>query len=382
MYGPYLAYGDQTTYSRGNPWPSSGGSVPGNVGGPFLTIRKWYSDSNTVVDAFKSPFRYVGPQFAKYDSLPAASSSYPSLTPATDATLAAWGTTAIARCLPTNPVSDLAQFVGELRADGIPHIIGSSAFRERARTLKELPGDEYLNVEFGWKPFVSDIRKFAYAVQNSHYILEKFRQGSGQLMHRSYEWPEELSTVTVDEGMRIPPPALPTSLYENYQWSGQRYKVTSTYRKKWFEGAFMYHLAVGNSQTAKMARFAAEAKKLLGVRIDPDLVWNLTPWSWAVDWIGNFGDIVHNASAFSEDSLVMKYGYLMYHQKVTDTYTHSGTVYAGGARPTMTQTLGVEIKQRLPATPYGFGLTVDSFSERQWAILAALGLSRGSHKLA
>jgi hypothetical protein len=36
----------------------------------------------------------------------------------------------------------------------------------------------------------------------------------------------------------------------------------------------------------------------------------------------------------------------------------------------------VERKERIKATPFGFGLVDSDFTNRQWAILAALGITR------
>jgi len=38
-------------------------------------------------------------------------------------------------------------------------------------------------------------------------------------------------------------------------------------------------------------------------------------------------------------------------------------------------------KERAKATPYGFGVDPATFSEWQWSILAALGLTLGPHKM-
>jgi len=40
-----------------------------------------------------------------------------------------------------------------------------------------------------------------------------------------------------------------------------------------------------------------------------------------------------------------------------------------------------EKKERIRASPYGFGRTPGSFSDRQWSILTALGMSNGGNKL-
>jgi hypothetical protein len=131
-----------------------------------------------------------------------------------------------------------------------------------------------------------------------------------------------------------------------------------------------------------VARQVAIADKLLGARITPEVLWNLTPWSWAVDWFTNVGDVIHNVSRFMNDGLVMHYGYIMRKRSVTREYSHSGGVVrvANGTKPIgiLTQKFKTTVKERASATPWGFGLTFGSFTNRQKAIMAALGLTRGS----
>jgi hypothetical protein len=127
-----------------------------------------------------------------------------------------------------------------------------------------------------------------------------------------------------------------------------------------------------------MARLALEAKKLLGLSLTPDTVWNLTPWSWMVDWVSNAGDVVSNISDALFDGLVLRYGYMMEHTLTSDEYFFVGPTGfqpTNGPRPSSI-TLHHEVKKRVKATPYGFGLTWTSFTTRQLAILAALGITR------
>jgi hypothetical protein len=81
------------------------------------------------------------------------------------------------------------------------------------------------------------------------------------------------------------------------------------------------------------------------------------------------------------DSLVMRWGYIMCHYTCRDTYLAEGVSLKGNASGPLTQTFITDVKKRVKATPYGFGLDTGSFSERQWAILGALGISRGSRLL-
>jgi len=65
----------------------------------------------------------------------------------TDNSLDTYGAVAIARVEPTNPAADLSQALGELYRDGIPSLPG----RQDGNV-----GSEYLNLQFGWSPTISD----------------------------------------------------------------------------------------------------------------------------------------------------------------------------------------------------------------------------------
>jgi hypothetical protein len=86
-----------------------------------------------------------------------------------------------------------------------------------------------------------------------------------------------------------------------------------------------------------------------------------------------------NASALNNDGLVMHYGYMMRERTVTKVVTSQGAkMKINGRELNLRQTFTTTVKTRTKASPFGFGLTFDSFSGRQLAILGALGLTRGS----
>jgi hypothetical protein len=129
-----------------------------------------------------------------------------------------------------------------------------------------------------------------------------------------------------------------------------------------------------------MDRWAQEADKLLGIRITPEVLWDLEPWSWLVDWFSNVGDVFTNITRFSHDGLVMKYGYVMARFDMTDEHTSYGTLWKDATMSTGMSTIvrGNTVKMRQHATPFGFGLSPSTdFTARQWAIIGALGLTRG-----
>jgi len=289
------------------------------------------------------------------------------------------GSTAIARVLPTNPVANAAQFLGELREE-LPSVPGSHLVN-RDHSISNSVGHEYLNVEFGIKPMLSDFRKFGKAIRSSNAVLDQLRRDSGRLIRRRYAFPLEVTTEYTDMGNATVSPGLNSYLFVGNDTTSHLEKVRTTTRAYSFSGAFTYHYSDAPGALGNLRRAEQNANKLFGTRITPDVLWELTPWSWAVDWVANYGDVLHNLSAFANDGLVMAYGYVMCHETISDAYTLSGVKLKGSPPVTLTQTFTSEVKRRLKATPFGFGLDPASFSVRQWAILAALGLSRGSYTI-
>jgi hypothetical protein len=139
---------------------------------------------------------------------------------------------------------------------------------------------------------------------------------------------------------------------------------------------------MGSSIRDKSDRIAAEARKLAGLELTPAVVWNLAPWSWALDWQGNIGDSLHNMSRFAQDGLVMQYGYIMQSKTAEVTYTLTrGDLNTGLSNTALSHTVIAESKVRRTATPFGFGFDMTALNGRQSAILGALGISRGPRRL-
>jgi hypothetical protein len=367
--------------SRGNPISRLGNGVE-DIGGPWfhtkqsivsapmvISIRVPDSDfinhGNTVVGSM-----HIGNGTKMQNML----SDTPTIAEPSDSAMNADATTAIARCKPDNPAFSVAQEIGELR-EGIPRGIGLETWKSRTLTAKQA-GSEYLNVEFGWKPLVSDIQKAMYAVTHSHEILTQYHHDSGKLIHRRYDYPSTTTTSTGTFGGGTGPngPATLGSPYTTGATATIQKSMSST-TKKWFSGCFIYHVDMGSSNLDRLHRHYQDAQKLLGIGLTPDVVWELTPWSWLADWFTNTGDIMSNIRSFAFDGLVMTYGYIMQETKATNTYTLDipgwgvdGSSYHGSAVVSRVS------QKRLPGNPFGFGLTKANLSPRQLAILAAVGI--------
>lgn len=378
----------------------------GDYGSNFETVVNEYELRSPGIDTesvsgyttyvYRGPFAATG-----QGEIPQTSTRFPRIAPPPAEYLFALGGTAVSRCLPTSPAVDLATFLGEMR-EGLPKLAGMTATdaflraaKKKPRTPKPKPskgkrakkkvkqgGGEYLNYQFGIAPLLSDIRKLNDAVIKSDVIIKQFRRDSGRLIRRSYAFPvtEETTTTSTEYGRGLFP-ALPTPMYASTSSLDTTGTLVCTRKVKietWFSGGFTYYVDFDDDTLSRLHQKAQEIRRIYGVRLTPDVAWNLAPWSWAADWFANMGDVLKNASTLGADGLVMRYGYLMYKETVEDTYTHSGVNLKTGPTGPVSQVFRTVYKRRVKAHPYGFGLTDGDLSPRQLAILAALGISRGS----
>jgi len=328
---------------------------------------------------------YKGPVFA-YDPtvlLPGAAFGR-----ATNAVLKGQGTTAIARCKPTNHVSNLANDMTEIYHGQLPNLPGRRLWKPKTRRAKAA-GNEYLNVAFGWLPLVSDLQDAMYAAANSERLMKAYEENSGKPVRRRYVFPPEetasssLGTIPTNGHIGIQGD-WNTSYHTGFNDSNVPMpfqRTTTRYlREVWFSGCFTYYLPVEYKSRNRIARIAAQAEHLYGLELTPDVLWQVTPWTWAIDWFSNAGDVVSNLSSWATDGLVMSYGYLMERIIRETTYDLSGITQwrlaAGGHAQASPVTVRYESKRRIRATPFGFESDFSSLSLRQLAIAAALGLSK------
>jgi len=375
---PALQSTYQQTSSKGNPWFSMRDSGL-DIGGEFFTQkveREPHFQNVSVGTGGFVHYHYDGP-IAPY-SLNGLNQPYPAV-PTSKEDMAKFGTHAISQTIPTNPLSGMGQALGELK-DGLPRLLDIKNWREQAKHFRSLArkgGSEYLNVQFGWLPFVKDIRDFAKVTRNSSQLMDQLDRDSGKRVRRRFYFPDETSTTVLRPGTSYGDPPLHIGMYSS---PGQLQITNVKETKKWFSGCYTYYLPSMETKMGVIRRGEAYANKLYGLRLTPDLLWKLAPWSWAADWIGTTGDVIHNWSAFQNDGLVMPYAYVMETVKSTTTYEVPGLAFYDAGPVTAKQSITTIVKNRFVGTPYGFGLKPDvDFSPRQWAIIGALGLSKIPH---
>jgi len=309
------------------------------------------------------------------------------------------GTRAMRETMPTKSAANLAQGISELLVD-LPRLPLAS-LHEAQNLVKDTPkviGEEFLNQVFGWIPTVNDVVKICRAISKSRDILEQYERDSGRQVRRQYKYPVEVVNDLAKDAS-VGPVSNPQindylggmqkGFYEVTSpldpvkagaW-GQTTQTVQTSSSYWFSGAWLYHADEGNTLIDKMLALGRKADKLLGVKITPEVLWELAPWSWFIDWFANIGDIIAVNTHLANDNLVLRYGYLTRKSKRVVTVAQTDVRFTTW-RPSPIVFQGVLLETtRVRATPYGFGINTDSLSEMQWAILAALGLTKAPKKL-
>jgi hypothetical protein len=313
---------------------------------------------------------------------------FPTFTAPSSDKIKADGRRAIETTTPTTPDFKLAAFLGELR-EGLPSLIGNSIWKLRdLANLGDAVGGEHLNFQFAVKPLIGDVEKAARAVIAFNSKAKQVRRdGDGNhFVRRKLElYADAKTTIVADTpssnewqmaGYTGASGDIRTRYFANM---GRIMTYDESLSKAWFSGAFQFYLAQGHSFLEKSERYEQLANQLLGTRITADTLWQLTPWSWLIDWQADVGTFISNVTNLHNDSLVLRYGYVMHTTRMTRHRTVTGLrPHSGGTVPVaIGRSDEIILKTRTKSTPYGFDLQLGDLTTKQWSILGALGMTVG-----
>ncbi len=371
---------------------------PYDLGNEFQSTRTHLSLSHgayTARSAFRNAY-YRGPLllagYTDYVTGFTAPSGprYQNALPSFDLSL---GVKAMKETRPTKSVANLAQMLAELTLD-LPRLPYDALTSIRsAGDLRRKSGGEYLNVVFGWQPLVSDVLKICEAIVKSEAIVTQFMRDAGQNVRRTFKFDEERIYTPISNvpNQLLAFPLLSANPYGDLiktaggsTIGGLRGAVTTsqeTVQSYWFSCAWTYFMDDGTDAISRLRTGAQLAKKVLGLKLDLELLWELAPWSWMADWFVNIGDLIVVNNALANDSLVLRYGYLTRKIQSKRVASHPGIRFANGSTGEIRNVYHTRQTKRVRATPYGFGLTTGDLTVTQWAILAALGMTGGDNKM-
>lgn len=352
-----------------------------DTGHPFDTYKKLFASSNKRV-SLRLPSRigFVG------SYIPKALAGWAEIPPMTSNEIALNGTRLFNSAVPTASATNIVRTAGELVKDGLPSFYSRVIVQwQRNNSALRNAGSDYLNVSFGWLPFISDFLELLRTVIMSRDIVEQYVRDAGREVHRRRRMPfQTVSTSTkVLESNSFFREAQGLGNIDDWLAKYGRTSVVSTLRQEYtFTGMFMYFLHDQDEILDRARYYASLAEKLLGLQLTPSLLWELQPFSWLIDWNLNIGSYLHAAENYSRDGLVLKYGYLQRHSVANNEVTLSDMQLKNGRNakpfsmhPTWCSYLTMR-KERVRAQPFGFALSPPVYDGRQWATLAALAASR------
>jgi len=240
--------------------------------------------------------------------------------------------------------------------------------------------DDFLNHQFGWVPFIGDLRKFSQTFDDFHAIKAKLISNNDKWIRRRVvlddSWTER--EVSRGTGMGVEPLGyLVQALFvpgSSPTWSLVERKhnyVTAVGSYKYYRPEFDRTLPDFDSAWNTVNRYLT----IYGVRVTPSTIYRATPWTWLADWMTDFGTNIDAFTDIAVDAVAARYLYVSSHTETEQILTQtlpfrSGTISASWS-------LKWTEKVRNGAnTPYGFGLSWNLLSPRQLAILASLGITR------
>jgi hypothetical protein len=267
----------------------------------------------------------------------------------------------------------------------------ASGIKDASKAL----GSEYLNNVFGWSPILRDINdsvkvlltldQMLFPEDDTRRSVQRTISTRGAVLENTSV---ALSVNSPFKGTDTPGPS--SQFYNSYSWSNNL--APSDLNLSWTGTGTRSVLETLSVWTT--ARFATNARPsiannshldraidLLGLELTPEVIWELTPWSWLIDWFSNMGTVIGNLSTLGLSNTILNYAYSTA-RLVTDgsvwckpNLAPSGNRVVSYSGNFVTNTR-LEAKARMAASPFGFDVTLGALNAGQWAILTALGLAR------
>lgn len=216
--------------------------------------------------------------------------------------------TVFSRSNPSRPSFDAAVFLGELRDfPGMARQIWRHAIplarrlqrrnglstlealdlgvRDGAKHFLNNADSNWLLYQFGWRPFMNDIKKFLDVNQACE---RRF-----QTLMKLAEHGVKGAKVSIDKDTQVggsslvPIASLTSTVFYGRMTTVKKYERWGTTRWYLSKAGKLSLLAQDQARVRDLAR-----QVVSGVNIDLSTAWNLFPWTWLLDWAGSTGDYI------------------------------------------------------------------------------------------
>jgi len=247
-------------------------------------------------------------------------------------------------------------------------------------------GGTYLENVFGWAPIIRDIQAAIEVLTTIDALLfppDNTRRKFATVVHERFAQTTgnaSLSAQGVMHPLGGPGPYLNRS--EGIYMVNAGSAPTVYTARETLDVRVVARFNTSMVPSAQSNGYLDKLRVLLGLELTPEVLWDLTPWSWLLDWFGNIGSVIENLSSIHMSNIILNYSYATFRREAVSgawskpalsTSTTSGIQSLSG---NFIQEYTMVQKVRLKASPYGFGTALSSLDAGKWAILVALGLAR------
>jgi hypothetical protein len=308
----------------------------------------------------------------------------------TDEEVRAIGEPMLRGSIPTKPHANLGVWFAELH-DFRRLLTGVKPDKV---TSKSSWGSSYLNWQFGWVPFVSDLKKAAESVLNSEDHVNQFLSDSMKLVPRT-----RVRTISAD-AEQFTGTLFPNKFDYRYAikssgngtirvgantFSGYNTnpRTQSRVTRSWTEriktyATFEYFAMDPDGALGRLPAYYQKARNLLGSSaVSAEGLYELAPWSWLVDWYVDIGGLLAYQESVASDSLAMRRSGTVY-ETIVKTHGHFDIESSDGLLHFGSHDCFEEKRSqtRVKGNPYSLTPSWAGLTAQQWFILGALGLTR------
>lgn len=332
--------------------------------------RIFLDSENIVVDEFG--YTRQGDTSLTYSSASFPDAIYPENYPDDDIEFV---TRAAAASNPSSAKVSGAVFMAELRE--LP-----SLFQSVGHNLAKFGANEYLKFQYGWRPFVKDLRKmFAVIsrIESRMNVLNKLHNEG--LVRHNFKPPADANNLKVYSA------SFDTDITTAILVDGAAIGLHISTEIKTFRWADILWIAdppdsFGLLGGSNPTNFATARNAVYGLNLDGPSLWAAMPWSWLIDWVHNCSDYIESQN----NTVGAKFGrsVLMRHSEVVTTatpfyleqgdgFSETSSVFVSGRRATgyKERILGVE-----PGIVQTGGIASILGDDFKLSILEALAIQR------
>ncbi len=265
----------------------------------------------------------------------------------------------------------------------------AAGIRDAAQAL----GSEYMSNIFGWTPILKDVQGAMDLLLKMDHILFP-SDSTRRKVEQTISVRGNTFTGTVSAGMfptiggQKASVELVDPMVTSYTTTGGTVQTNRSTGQYTADISVLEELSVfttarfntGARPTAQNNGYLDRLRDLLGLELTPKVLWEITPWSWLLDWFLNIGAVIENLTTLGLSNSILNYAYSTARLKNTcsiwgkptgNTATGVGSITGHFLSSTVT-----DLKARIAASPFGFGVAPAALSVQQWATLTGLGLAR------